>query len=71
MEQREYITSESKRAYQKKYYQRNKEKMKEYAKKNYQKNREKRLEQIKHYSMTHDRTEYFREYRARMKGEKT
>jgi len=66
----EYITSEEERAYRKKYYQLNKEKAKEYAKKNYRKNREKRLAQMKRYNMTHDRSEYYKEYWARKKAEK-
>lgn len=68
--EREYITSEAEREYRKKYYQLNKEKAKAYAKKNYQRNRAKRLEQMKRYNMTHDRSEYYREYYAKKNNSK-
>jgi len=62
-----YLTSEAERKYRKKYYERNKEKLLAAHKERYKQNREELLAYNKQYNMTHDRSEYFKEYYRRKK----
>ena len=70
---KEYITPESVRAYKKRYYQAHREELLEKAKKYRQAHKEERKEYQKKYSMTHDLSEYQRQYyqakRERLKTE--
>lgn len=61
MQHMEYITSETERAYRKRRYQDNKAQLKEKTKEYREKNRERVLAYQKKYTMTHDRSEYFKE----------
>lgn len=56
----EYLTSEAERRYRKKYYQEHREVCLERMRKYREQNREKIAAYNKHYSMTHDRSEYDR-----------
>lgn len=67
----EYLTSEAERRYRKRYYEEHREEILRKRQEKYRENREHILEYQKRYSMTHDRSAYFRRYRAqKQKGEK-
>lgn len=65
-----YITTEAERAYRKRYYQKNRERIKEKARRYYEEHKEQVQEAQKQYAMTHDRSEYFRQRYLRKKAEK-
>lgn len=67
---KEYLTSESSRRYQKKWYQKHKEEFKARQREYYKEHREECLARYKKWSMTHDRSEYQREYYKRRKNGK-
>lgn len=62
-----YITTEAERAYRKRYYQKNRERIKEKARRYHEEHKEQVQEAQKQYAMTHDRSEYFRQYYLRNK----
>lgn len=62
-----YLTTEAHRRYQKKYYESHREEIKERNKVYKEKNIEKVRAYQKRYDMTHDRTEYFRQYNLKRK----
>ena len=62
-----YLTTESHRKSQKKYRESHREKIKEQNKAYREKNAEKIRDYQKRYAMTHDRTEYFRQYNLKRK----
>ena len=57
-----YLTPESKRRYQKRYYEKNKERILTNQKQYREEHREQIAAYQKRYSMTHDRSEYQRRY---------
>ena len=63
----EYLTTEAERRYQKKNYQRNRDKKLEYARQYREENKESIREYQERYSMTHDRSDYYRQYYAKNK----
>ena len=65
----EYITTEAERAYRKRYYEKNRARILESRKRRYADNKENELQRSKQYSMTHDRSEYFRQRYLRKKAE--
>ena len=62
-----YLTTEAERKYHKRYYKINREKLLDYAKRYREEHREQVQEAQKKYSMTHDRSEYHRQYYLRNK----
>lgn len=62
-----YLTSEAERKYRKKYYEKNRELILLRSRERYAKDPESKREQNKRYSMTHDRSEYFRQYYRKKK----
>lgn len=67
--EKEYLTTEKKREWQRDYYRRNRDALKEKNKAYKERNREKINAYQKRYGMTHDRTEYYRQYN-RMRKQK-
>lgn len=65
-----YISTEKEREYKRKYYERNREKVKQRNKEYREKNAEKIRDYQKRYGMTHDRTEYYRQYNLKRKQRK-
>ena len=63
-----YLTSEAERRYRKAYYERNRERILQKRKERYAADPDKYREKNKRYSMTHDRSEYFREYHRKKKA---
>lgn len=66
----EYVTTEAERRYQKKHYRENRDKKLENARRYRETHKESIREYQKHYSMTHDRSEYFRQRYLSKKAEK-
>ncbi len=66
---KEYLTSEAERAYRKRYYQQHRNEILRKRREKYLEHREAELARNKCYRMTHDRSEYFRQYRIRKKEE--
>lgn len=66
----EYLTSEAERRYRKRYYEEHREEILRKRREKYWENREAELARNKRYRMTHDRSEYFRLYQNKKKGEK-
>lgn len=65
----EYLTSEAERRYRKSYYEQNRESILQKSREKYAKNPDRYREKNKRYSMTHDRSEYFRQrYRRKKEG---
>lgn len=70
-EMKEYLTTESERAYKKRDYVKKREQKLLYRKKYYEEHREQERARQKLYDMTHDKSEYFRErYKARKEAKK-
>ena len=65
--EKEYLTTEKKREWQRNYYRRNRDALLEKSKEYKERNREKIDAYQKRYAMTHDRTEYFRQYNLKRK----
>lgn len=66
---KEYLTSEAERRYRKSYYERNRERILQKKREQYAENPNPYREKNKRYSMTHDRSEYYRRYyRQRKEG---
>lgn len=66
---REYVTTEAERAYRKRYYAKNRDKIVERQRQYNEANREKINDKSREYAFKHDRSEYFREYyRKRKEG---
>lgn len=63
----EYVITETERRHSKKYYQKNHEKLLEQAKRYRDKNKESIRAYQKRYAMTHDRSEYHKQYYERNK----
>lgn len=63
----EYLTSEAERRYRKSYYEKNRESILQKRREQYAANPEKFREKNKRYDMTHDRSEYYRQYYRRKK----
>lgn len=71
MEEKIYHTTEAERRYRRKYYLRNREKLKEYNRQYRETHKEQIAAYQKQYSMTRDRSEYYRErYRRKKEAEK-
>lgn len=66
----EYVTTESERAYRRRYNQKNREMINERQKRYYEEHKESIRAYQKRYSLTHDRSEYFRQRYLRKKAEK-
>ena len=64
----EYLTSEAERKYRKAYYERNKERILRKKREKYREDPDKYREENKKYGLTHDRSEYFRQYYRRKKA---
>jgi hypothetical protein len=63
----EYVTSEAERRYRKAYYERNKERILQRRREKYHADPDKYRDENKQYRLTHDRSEYFRQYYRRKK----
>jgi hypothetical protein len=64
-----YLTSEAERRYRKSYYERNRESILQKIRERYAQDPERKRDKNKQYSMTHDRSEYFRQYyRSKKEG---
>ncbi len=63
----EYLTSEAERRYRKAYYEKNRESILQKRRERYAKDPNRYREENKRYSMTHDRTEYYRQYHRQKK----
>ncbi len=66
---KEYVTTEAERAYHRRYYQKNREKLLAYAKKYREEHLEERSEYLHKWGLTHDRSEYSRKYYQEHKEE--
>lgn len=60
MDDRVYVTTEAERRYRREYYRRNRERIKERSRQYRETHKEQIAAYNKRYSMTHDRSEYFR-----------
>ena len=65
--EKEYLTTEKKREWQRDYYRRNRDALLEKSKEYKERNREKIDAYQKWYGMTHDRREYYRQYNLKRK----
>ena len=65
--EKEYLTTEKKREWQRNYYRRNRDALLEKSKEYKERNREKIDAYQKRYGMTHDRREYYRQYNLKRK----
>lgn len=63
----EYLTSEAERKYRKAYYERNRESILRKSREKYAQNPDKYRERSRQYSMTHDRSGYYRQYHRKKK----